>query len=52
MCEIDMGSKAPSINPATGVKTPTLPTVTTRNEGNLIVNRGPVSPQGGAKNEH
>lgn len=49
MAEKDKSTTSPSVNPATGVKTPSLPTKTTRNDGHKIVNNSPIRPQGGSK---
>ena len=52
MARNDTGNNIPSVNPATGVQTPTLPTVTTRNDGNIIINQKPVAPPRGSKYGH
>lgn len=44
------GNTFSSSNPATGVNTPSLPTKTTRNDGNKMVSRIPTTtPHGGPK---
>lgn len=50
MVNSQKGNTSSSTNPATGVKTPSLPIKTTRNDGNKTVSRIPTTtPQGGAK---